>query len=313
MIKSMKNLTWLYFLTSLSLVNCHTAEAPPETTTADVRTPVTVTSVSEAPMADYIELNATSSFLQKSIVKANANGYIQSVNTQIGKYVNAGQPLFSIRTKESQSIGNSISILDSTLHFSGLNNIQASTIGYITELNHQSGDYVQDGEQLAVISNQNSFVFLLNLPYELRPYLSSNKTLQLLLPDGQKLQGTVSSMMPSVDSASQTQSIVIKVSSKTPIPENLVARVRLVKSEKSNSISLPKAAILTDEAQTYAWVMKLIDTVTAVRVDIKQGITANDMVEILSPKFSPSDKILLSGNYGLPDTAKVTIIKKINE
>lgn len=306
----MKKLTWIYCLTSLLLVTCQTAESPVETTTADVRTPVTVTSISEAPMADYIELNATSSFLQKSIVKANANGYIQSVNTQIGKYVNAGQTLFSVKTKESQSIGNSISILDSTFHFSGVNKIQANTMGYITELNHQPGDYVQDGEQLAVISNQNSFVFLLNLPYELKPYLPLNKTLDLVLPDGQKLQGTVSSMMPSVDSASQTQSIVIKVPSKSPIPENLVARVRLVKSLKSSSISLPKAAILTDEAQTYAWVMKLIDTATAVRVDIQKGITANGMVEVLSPKFSASDKILLSGNYGLPDTAKVTIIKE---
>ena len=169
---------------------------------------------------------------------------------------------------------------------------------------------MQDGEQLAVISNQNSFVFLLNLPYELRPYLPLNKTLDLLLPDGQRLKGTVSSMMPSVDSASQTQAIVIKVSSKTSIPEYLVAKVRLIKSLKSSSASLPRAAILTDEAQTYAWVMKLIDTATAVRVDIKQGITANDMVEILSPKFSASDKILLSGNYGLPDTAKVIIIKE---
>ncbi len=310
MIKSMKELTWIYCLTGLLLVKCRTPPSPEETTIADVRTPVTVTSISESPMADYIELNATSSFLQKSIVKSNANGYLQSVTTQIGKYVRAGQPLFSVKTKESQIIGNSISILDSTLHFSGLNNIQANTMGYITELNHQSGDYVQDGEQLAVISNQNSFVFLLNLPYELRPYLPLNKTLELQLPDGQKLQGTVSSMMPTVDSASQTQSIVIRVLSKTPIPENLVARVRLIKSFKNNSISLPKAAILTDEAQTYAWVMKLIDTATAVRIDIRKGLTVNDMVEIVSPKFSASDKIILSGNYGLPDTAKVTIIKE---
>lgn len=310
MINKMTRLLWIYCLISLVLVKCHTTDAPADTVTEEVRTPVTVTSISEEPIADYIELNATSSFLQKSIVKANANGYVQSVNTQIGKYVNAGQLLFSVKTKESQSIGNSISILDTSLHFSGLNNIQANTTGYITELNHQPGDYVQDGEQLAAISNQNGFVFLLNLPYELRPYLPLNKTLQLVLPDGLKLLGSLSSMMPSVDSASQTQSIVIKVFSKTPIPENLVAKVRFIKSLKSSSISLPKAAILTDEAQTYAWVMKLIDSATAVRIDIKQGITAGDMVEILSPKFSASDKILLSGNYGLPDTAKVTIIKE---
>jgi multidrug efflux pump subunit AcrA (membrane-fusion protein) len=306
----MSKLKLLYLLTGFMMFSCNNAVPLSEkTNTPEVRTPVTVTSINESPLADYIELNATSAFLQKSIVKANANGYIQIVNTQIGKYVNAGQELFSIKTKESQSIGNAINILDSTLHFSGLNNIRASTMGYITELNHQSGDYVQDGEQLAVISNQNSFVFLLNLPYELRPYLALNKTLELVLPDKQELHGMASSTMPSVDSASQTQSVVIRVSSKTPIPENLVAKVRFVRSLKNNSMSLPKAAILTDEAQTYAWVMKMIDTITAVRVDIKKGITTDDRVEVLSPKFLAADKILLTGNYGLPDTAKVTIIK----
>ena len=39
---------------------------------ADVQTPVTVTSVSNETMEEYVELNATSSFLQKWYVKANA-------------------------------------------------------------------------------------------------------------------------------------------------------------------------------------------------------------------------------------------------
>jgi hypothetical protein len=32
-----------------------------------------------------------------------------------------------------------------------------------------------------------------------------------------------------------------------------------------------------------------------------------DKVEVLSPKLSSTDKILLTGNYGLGDTAKVVI------
>jgi hypothetical protein len=32
-------------------------------------------------------------------------------------------------------------------------------------------------------------------------------------------------------------------------------------------------------------------------------------VEIISPKFNPNDRIAVSGNYGLADTAKVKIVK----
>lgn len=278
---------------------------------ADVKaqTPVTVTTVNDSTMVDYIDLNATSAFLQKGFVKANANGYIQKVNAQLGHFVNTGDVLFTIKTKEAQSIGNSINILDTTFKFSGENKIKASVHGYVTQLNHQTGDYVQDGEQLAAISDRSSFVFLLQLPYELKAYVRDGQDVQLTLPDGTKLTGRATSSMPSVDTVAQTQSIVLKVNSDKPIPENLVAKARIIKSSKTNAASLPKTAILSNETQTEFWVMKLTDATTAVKVPVKKGIEAGDRVEILSPKFSPQDKIVVTGNYGLADTAKVKIVQ----
>ncbi|WP_295719658.1 HlyD family efflux transporter periplasmic adaptor subunit [Mucilaginibacter sp.] len=272
-------------------------------------TPVQVTTIDESSLTDYIELNATSSFLQKNYVKANAIGYIQKVNTQIGHYVNKGAVLFTIKTKEAQSIGNSINILDTTFKFSGVNKIKASEHGYITQLNHQVGDYVQDGEQLAIISDRGSFAFIMQLPYELRASVSSNQDVLLTLPDGVKLNGKVASFMPVVDTLSQTQGIVIKVNSADQIPENLVARARIVKTSKTNTTSLPASAILSNETQTEFWVMKLINATTAVKIPVKKGIESGGKVEILSPKFSPRDKIVISGNYGLADTAKVKIVQ----
>ena len=273
----------------------------------EARTPVTVTTVDKAGIEDYIELNAVSAFLQKSYVKAIANGYLQSADVYPGKYVDAGQTLFTLQTKESKSIGNTIKLLDSTLKFSGVTTIKASQHGYITQLNHQSGDYVQDGEQLAVISDRNSFVFLLDLPYELRPAVLGKKSVELILPDGTKLTGIVGPVMPTVDSASQTQNVVIRVPNAGSIPENLIAKVRILKTQKSNTQSLPKEALLTDETESNFWVMKLIDSATAVKVPVKKGIETSDRVEIVEPVFAPGDKILVTGNYGLPDTAKVKV------
>ena len=274
---------------------------------ADVRTPVTVTQVSHDSLEETVEITAVSSFLQKSYVKANANGYLQSVNTYVGRYVNKGQVLFTLKTKEAQSIGNTINALDSSFRFSGVNHIPANDNGYITQLNHQNGDYVQDGEQLAVISDMNSFVFLLNLPYELRPYLARQGTIALLLPDGQQLQGSLAASMPVMDSASQTQNIVIRVHPGRPIPENLIARVKLVKAAKANAVSLPRAAVLSDETLSSFWIMKLADSTTAIKVPITKGMETKDRVEILSPVLTDKDRVLLTGNYGLGDTAKIKI------
>jgi multidrug efflux pump subunit AcrA (membrane-fusion protein) len=273
----------------------------------DARTPVTVTSVERGGLDDYIELNAVSAFLQKSYVKANANGYLESADVFPGKLVQKGQLLFTLKTKEAQSIGDAVEKLDTTLHFSGLNPIRANQYGYITQLNHQSGDYVQDGEQLAAISDRNSFVFLLDLPYELRPFVLGKKNIEILLPDGTKLNGTIGEIMPTVDSLSQTQNVVVRVAGGGAIPENLVAKARIIKTAKTSAQSLPKPALLTDETESNFWVMKMIDSATAVKVPVRKGIETKDRVEILSPIFGTDDKVLVTGNYGLPDTAKVKV------
>jgi multidrug efflux pump subunit AcrA (membrane-fusion protein) len=289
--------------------SCHSKTAEETTEEEEITTPVTVTGISTEAMAEYFELNATSTFLQSAFVKASSNGYIRSVNAQVGKLVSAAQIVFVLKTKEAQSIGNTINLLDSSFKFSGIINIKAGTAGYISELNHQAGDYVQEGEQLAVISDVSSFVFILNLPYELRPYVMNKDVAELILPDGKIIMGRIASSMPVVDSASQTQNIVLKVSEKN-LPVNLIAKVRVAKTIKVHTVSLPKQSVLSDETQTDFWVMRLIDDSTAVKVPVEKGMEVNDRIEILKPEFSNTDRFLLTGNYGLADTARIKIVQQ---
>lgn len=295
--------------------SCKQKEEPKEEkkdSTAEVAggTPVTVTSVTIGNMDETVELSAVSTFLVKTYVKANANGYLTAVNTQMGKYVQKGQELFTLKTKESQSLGNTVKDLDPSLNFEGTMHIKAPGNGYVTQLSYRTGDYVQDNEQLATVTDTKNFVFLLNLPYELKPYLPYNKNLQLHLPDGTTLNGRLEGEMPTVDAASQTQSYMIKVNTEKSIPENLLAKVYFIKSAKSNIVSLPKEAVLTDEIQSQFWIMKMKDSITAIKLIVTKGIETKDKVEILSPKLSPSDRVLLTGNYGLADTAKVMVNDK---
>jgi biotin carboxyl carrier protein len=295
-----------FFLTIIS--SCKQKDTTnADAVTIETRTPVTVTSFSYDPIEEFIELNATSAFLQKSYVKSNLTGYVKKVNIKLGDFVNNGQALFVLKTKEAEAIGNSVNHLNPDFKFSGVNTIPANTHGFIAELNHQEGDYVQDGEQLAVISDSKSFVFVMNVPYEERAYVSVGKQVEVTLPDGERLQGMVQSTMPMMDSSSQTQSVALRVNFPHTIPQNLVAKVKIVKIAKAAASSLPKKAVLSNETLSEFWVMKMINDTTAIKVPVKTGIEAGEKIEIISPNFSPQDKILISGNYGLPDTALVIV------
>ncbi len=275
----------------------------------DAVTPVTTTYPTHGNINETVELNATSAFTLKTFVKSNAIGYLQSSNIKVGDYVSKGQTLFTIKTKEAVALGNTINNLDTSLHFEGVTRIKSPSSGYVTQLTFTEGSYVQDGEQLAEITDKSSFAFLLDLPYELKPYLSQNKTLQLHLADSTILQGYVQSALPTVDSAAQTQRYIIKVKTDKLIPENLIAKVQLVKQQVSNATLLPKPAVLSNEEQTEFWIMKLLNDSVAVKMDIKKGIESGSNIQILEPALNDSDKIILTGNYGLGDTAKISIIK----
>jgi len=304
-----KYLRFMYgaVLLIFSLSACHSADPIDETEAPSPVTPVKVTSPRDSSLSEYVELSAVSAYLEKSFVKANINGYVKQTNAKTGQQVGSGQLLFSLITKEARSIGNTVNKLDPDFKFSGVSNIRSGQAGTIVQVNHQNGDYVQDGEALATISNRNSLVFLLDLPYELNQIIHQNKTLEILLPDGTKLAGTVSGTMPSVDSLAQTQRYIIKVSAGKEIPEGLVAKVRLTKLNHAQAQILPKSAVLSNETEDEFWVMKMINDSTAVKINVKKGIESTSFTEILEPKFSKNDRIISTGNYGIADTAKVKI------
>ena len=301
--------TLLFCLFTMLLFSCKEKSVSTQDVTPEIRTPVTVTAVSVSPLEDYIELNATSVFLQQTFVKSNLNGYIQKATIKFGDMVRKGQVLFVLKTKEARAIGDAVNQLDSSFKFSGINVVRADASGYIAQVNYREGDYVQDGEQLALISDSKSFRFLVNVPYEYMQYVPPGKRVQLVLPGGEQLEAFVGSSLPMMDSASQTQPVSLQLLSSKQFPVNLVAKVRLVKQSKTAAQILNKNAVLTDETLNTFWVMKLINDSTAVKIPVNTGLETGNNIEILSPQFSPDDKILLTGNYGLGDTALVIVGK----
>lgn len=270
---------------------------------------VQVTQPRVSAIVTHTDLTAVSVYQQKSYVKATMNGYVQATFAIVGKQVKAGTLLFSLITKEARAIGNAVNQLDPGLKFSGVSSIRADQLGFITAVNHQKGDYVQDGEALAVISNQNSFVFLLDLPYEFRKLVNVSETVTLTLPDGEVLSGPITGSLPVMDSVAQTQQMVISVKPRYVIPEGLIAKVQLIKANHPKAQVLPRSAVLTNETEDQFWVMKLINDSTAVKVPVTKGIENAQFIEILNPIFMTTDRIVTSGNYGIADTAKVKVVK----
>lgn len=300
--------TIIYLIVLLALVSCQSNSKPAEEESLKVTTPVTVTSITSSSISKVINLTATTSYLRKNTVKSTTNGYITKISCVIGEYIKAGSPLYSIKTKEADALSN-FSKTNPELAFNGELTIKAPASGIITEVTKQANDYIADGDQLCIIADQSSLVFLLNVPFEQNKHAAIGTNCEIVLPDSTRIQGTITSKLAAIDAVSQTQSFIVRPHTNTQLPENLTAFVQLGESTKANAQVTDRKCVLSDETMENFWVMKLINDSTAVKIPVKTGITTDSQVEIISPAFDKSDRLINTGNYGLPDTARVNIIQ----
>ena len=277
MTNTMKKFILFFILITLTFISCK--DSTPVEKTIDASVPVTLTTIDTTGIQSYTDLNATATYLIKNTIKANATGYLNTVNVATNDFVSNGMELFSIRTREAKILGNSVNKIDPTLNFGSAIKVRSNTNGIVTMVNVQNGDYVQDGDALVIINDTKSFVILLSLPYELKKYITVGQQLDVTLPDDTKRIATVQKFSPTVDVASQTQNVVLKINGKQDIPENLIVKVRVNKTSNSKTISLQKSAVLSDETETDFWIMKMINSNTAIKVPIQKGIQTEDKIE----------------------------------
>ncbi len=296
------------FIVVLAMTSCSTTNKNEEEADSKVTTPVTVTLISNGSINKVIHLMATSSYLKKNVVKSASTGYITKTYCMIGDYIKVGSPLFTVKTKEADALSN-FNKNNPGFAFNGEITIKSPSSGIISEMTKQANDYVTDGDQLCTIAEQSSLAFLLNVPFEQNKYAKTGTNCEILLPDSTHIQGVITSKLSAIDPISQTQSFIIKPNTTLLLPENLVAYVHLDEKTNINTQVIEKSCVLTDETMENFWVMKLINDSVAIKVLVKTGIVTDQQIEIISPKFELKDRLVQTGNYGLPDTARVNIIQ----
>ncbi len=299
------NLFLTGFICLITLSSCNERAGQDEKALRTV-VPVTLTSPRTGEMAEYTELMATSAFLVKAAVKSPVTGYVDQCSLSPGDKVLKNQVVFLVRTKESAALQPDSA---GAMNISGTVEVRASLDGVVSVIDHPQGDFVQEGDALCTLVQPGSLVFLLEVPYEMKKLIGTGQDCKLILPDNTEIPAFVKSLLPSMSGASQTQRMVLQPRAATGIPENLLARVKIVRKIKQNAVIFPRSCLLTDEIMEKFWVMKMINDTMAVKVPVVTGITGTDSIEVVSPVFTTTDRILTSGNYGLGDTAIVSIIR----
>jgi multidrug efflux pump subunit AcrA (membrane-fusion protein) len=149
-------------------------------------------------------------------------------------------------------------------------------------------------------------VLVVNVPYEYHQYVYRGRSCTVKFPDGKIIQTSIQEEVPFIDSASQTQSFLIRFPGNQLLPENMNLIVHIPVQQKLNALSLPLEAIQTNETQDEFWVMKLVNDSLAIRLPVTVGLQNDSLREIISG-ISINDKIIVKGAYGLTDSSLVKL------
>ena len=156
------------------LFSCKQATKSSEETTI-VKTPVTIVPVTYKSFSSTVALPAVATFMNKSTIRATTAGNIEQVLIIQGDYVNSGQLLFTIKTREAMALDKKFQA-DTSLNFAGIIKIAAPVEGVISSISHQKGDFVQEGDEMALVWEQNSLVFILTVHLSMINILTKTKT-----------------------------------------------------------------------------------------------------------------------------------------
>jgi len=272
------------------------------------KTPVTVVNIKTGNIADDLDLFGTTIYLKRNIVSASIPGFITAVYPKLGDKVNKGDVLYILQSKESRALGNGASEVDSSLVNFGVIKVKAPATGVISTLDKQQpGDYVLEGTQLCTIAESSDLVFQVNVPYEYTSYTQTGTTCTVILPNNKSFEATFTKALTMMNAMAQTQTILAKSKSAILLPENMIVKVVIQKKSASDKQILPVSCVLSDEMMQEFWVMKLINDSTAVKIPVEIGSKNTKSIEILSPQFNENEQIISTGNYGLPDTALISI------
>lgn len=261
-------------------------------------------------MTEELTMNAVTTYTHRENIRATTTGYVQRTEVIQGNRIRNGQQVFILKTKEAVALGDEL-LSDPDINITGLIPIISKNSGIITQVFFQEGDYVMEGEILAELTKPSSLAIKLYVPYEYNQLVKLQKRVKVLLPDGETLNGVVQHLLPSEDVLSQTTPYLVTLTPARFLPENLNVMVTILTKASNKAVVIPTQALQSNEEQTSFWVMKIMDDSLAIRQFVELGMRNDTLIEVKNGILAPSDKIVIQGAYGLPDTAAIILVEQL--
>ena len=208
-----------------------------------------------------------------------------------------------------QQVRNSQGALTTARAQVALYTLRAPLAGQVSSVGATVGETVDTTTKVAIIANLSRLQLKISLPGSVVAQVHRGQPLLFTVGSlkGRVFRTSIESIAPSVDATTGTvPALALVANSSRLLRDDTIARVQIVTERRESVLIVPRAAILSDPDTGKSSVVTVGGDSAAHVVPVETGLSVDGRVEIVSG-VTEGQKVAVSGQYGLPDGAKVQV------
>ena len=291
-------------------------------------TPVHMTVVERGNIAITVTGPGRTDALDLQKVRAPFTGILTLLRIAVGDHVGAGQVVAAVVNQPSQAalIGAEAMLRSAStpaqrsdaeraLVLAKQNlvatQLTAPRAGVVVSRGASQGDLLSQGDSILTIASAGSIVFVARIAQGDLAQVRVGQRANVNLP-GQlgAVPGMVHGLLPADTNSVMTVPVRVDFSTNlqtagAPIQTGLFGTAEIIVGERFAVPIVPTAAVLRDDISGISRVALVTSARKAHWVTVTTGATQSGGVEIKTPALAPGQRVIVSGQVGLPEGSKV--------
>jgi len=185
--------------------------------------------------------------------------------------------------------------------------LRAPEAGVVISHAANEGDLVNEGDDIVTIAARGSVVFVAQIVQSELAHVRPGQAASLeLAARPRPLRGAVHGILPAASSENLSAPVRIDFAAgPEPVALGLFGTARITVGRRNDALVVPAAAVLRDDVYGTSRVAVVLPDGTARWVQVTPGIEQGAAVEITAPALAVGTPVIVAGQVGLPDGARV--------
>ena len=291
-------------------------------------TPVTMGQVTRATLAVTVTGTGETDAVQDERVRAPFNGRLVTLVPNLGEHVRQGEVIGEIVSQTSEAALEGARSMMRTARNAGeradaaralamaehdlvRTPLRAPRDGVVIARPASPGELLAEGDSVVSIAATGSMVFFADVAQaDLVRVHAGEPALIQLTSRPQPIRGIVHAILPADTGFTANMRVRIDlIPAGIPVTVGLYGTASIIVAEHDNTVVVPKPALLRDDITGITKIALVNQQNEAQWIVVRPGLTDSTWAEIVSPALRIGQRVITTGQVGLPDSTKVVAME----